>query len=474
MDGAAFGIDRASAIPLARQLVDQVRRRILAGDLRPGDRLPSTRELAGAIGVSRGVVVEAWEQLTGEGYLAVTPGAAPRVAELVAGKAPQDAPHGLEPPVEARPPRIDLLPGHPSTARLDVRAWRAAWRHAAAIPLPSAGSPPFGESDLRMQIAEHVRHARGLVCAADDVIVTAGTSDALALLTTALRELHGPRPRLAVEEPGYPSARAVAERSGARIVPVAVEADGISVPALRALRPRPDAVLLTPSHQYPLGGRLPIAGRLELVAWARERGVFIIEDDYDSEFRHRGAPLPALSSLDENGEVALVGSFSKVLSPALRAGYIVLPRRSGLRDRLEAALTDSANSVSSVTQHALAHLLASGAVRRHIAAARRDYAHRRTLVVDALDGIDGVRLTGIDSGLHAVVELGSSAAVAHVVARLARSGVAVAVLADYYADRAGARPGLVVGYAAPGDLALAEGLALLREAILASGGSAGE
>ena len=280
--------------------------------------------------------------------------------------------------------------------------------------------------------------------------------------------------RLAVEEPGYPSARAVAERAGATIVPVEVASDGLSLARLRSVTPRPAAVLVTPSHQYPLGGRLPVADRLALLSWARERSVFIIEDDYDSEFRHRGAPLPALSSLDDGGHVALVGSFSKILSPSLRVGYIVLPRHPGLRERLERMLTDSANPVSSVTQHAIAQLLASGALRRHIAASRRDYAHRRTLVVDALDGLPGARLTGIDSGLHAVVELESHDAVARVIARLERSGVAVAVLADYYAERSTARPGLVVGYAATGDLALTEGLALLRQAILTSAGDAQE
>jgi GntR family transcriptional regulator/MocR family aminotransferase len=251
--------------------------------------------------------------------------------------------------------------------------------------------------------------------------------------------------------------------------PVGVDRDGFDVDTLRRLPIAPDAVMVTPSHQYPLGGRLPVATRLELLDWAGARDALVIEDDYDSEFRHLGPPLPALASLDGAGRVVLVGSFSKVLTPWIRLGYLVLPPANHeLRDAVAAARDDEACPVPGVAQHAIAELLASGAVRRHIAISRREYAHRRRLVLAALDGLPSAPLSGLDGGLHAVVELTDAAASAAVVARLAREGVAVAPLADYAAVSGTGRSGIVFGYAAPSDTQLVEGLARIRSAILAA------
>jgi len=225
--------------------------------------------------------------------------------------------------------------------------------------------------------------------------------------------------------------------------------------------------MVTPSHQYPLGGRLPVATRLELLAWAGAHDALVIEDDYDSEFRHLGPPLPALASLDETGRVVLIGSFSKVLTPWIRLGYLVLPAANRrLREAIAASRADEACPVPGVAQHAMAELLAGGAVRRHIAVARREYAHRRGLVLAALDGLPGAPLSGLDGGLHAVVELPDAAASAALVTRLANEGVAVAPLSDYAATPGTGRSGIVFGYAAPSDTQLVEALARIRAAIL--------
>ena len=365
---------------------------------------------------------------------------------------------------------MNLTPGRPSTARIDTRAWRAAWRHAAAQEIPAESPPPFGVPRLRAEIADHLRHARGVACAPDDVVVTAGTSDAVALVASALRDLVGGTPTIAVEHPGYPSARRILEHRGARTTPIAVDADGLVVASLRRMPRAPHAVMVTPSHQYPLGGRLPVAARLELLDWARRADALIIEDDYDSEFRHLGPPLPALASLDgeeaDTGRVVLVGSFSKVLTPWLRLGYLVLPPNPALRRAITAIRDDEPCPVSGVAQEAVAALLASGAVRRHIAATRRDYSHRRRLVQEALGGLPGAPLTGLDGGLHAVVGLPDAATSAALVARLAAEGVAVARLADYSAMPGDEPGGIVFGYAGPSDTLLAEGLARIRAGIL--------
>lgn len=494
MDGPIIDLDRGSPTPIGVQLVDRLRQQVLGGSLRTGDPVPSTRALASALGISRSVVVSAYDQLVGEGYLDTRQGAATRVAELqprggraadaaapaspaASRRAPgRRAVVGSEPDSSARP-TIDLLPGRPSTSRIDTRAWRTAWRRAAAVEIPADSPPPFGVPRLRAEIADHLRHARGLDCSPDDIVVTAGTSEALGLVASVLAQpTTGRPPALAIEDPGYPSARRLFERRGVRTHAVGVDHDGFDVDALRRIPLAPDAVMVTPSHQYPLGGRLPVATRLELLAWARANNALVIEDDYDSEFRHLGPPLPALASLDDAGRVVLIGSFSKVLTPWIRLGYLVLPSANErLREAIASSRDDEACPVPGVAQHAIAELLASGAVRRHIAVSRREYAHRRGLVLAALDGLPGAPLSGLDGGLHAVVELPDAAASAALVNRLAREGVAVAPLSDYTvgagAGRSGhsgisGRSGIVFGYAAPSDTQLVEGLARIRAAII--------
>ncbi|WP_022889172.1 PLP-dependent aminotransferase family protein [Agromyces italicus] len=504
MDGPLLVLDPRDGAPIGVRLVDGVRRGILGGLLAPGDPVPSTRALAAELGVSRSSVVAAYEQLAGEGYLELRQGAPTRVARLVVepeASAPSlspspspvagpsdrtgpEAPRGDEPPLL----RIDLLPGIPSTARIDERAWRSAWRRAAAAPIPRSSPPRAGLAGLRVEIADHLRQARGVGCTSDDLVVTAGTSDALGLLGAALLELArddggagGAPPVVAVEHPGYPSARRLLERRGLVIAPLPVDADGLDLDALRRMPRPPQAVMVTPSHQYPLGGRLPVASRLELIDWARATGALIIEDDYDSEFRHLGAPLPALASLDRLGaaggrtgpgtersseRTVLVGSFSKVLTPWLRLGYLVLPADPALRAAVLRIRADEPCPVAGPAQEAMRVFLASGALRRHIAATRRDYAHRRRMVQSVLGELPGAPLSGLDGGLHAVVGLHDAEASAAIVARLAEEGVGVAPLADYSAVP-GERPGgIVFGYAGVGDALLGEGLARIRAALV--------
>ncbi|WP_350348229.1 PLP-dependent aminotransferase family protein [Agromyces sp. G08B096] len=494
MDGPLLVVDRDRTTPIGVQLVEGLRRGILSGALRAGDPMPSTRALAAELGVARSSVVQAYDRLAGEGYLESRQGAPTRVAALErpagSGFAPSAdrADEGAPVPDASAPALalIDLSPGIPSTARIDERAWRAAWRRAAAVPVSSWSPPAFGLPELRAAIADHLRLARGVRCSADDVVVTAGTADALALLAVALRAVRGERPRVVVEDPGYPSARRTLARRGVHLRPVAVGPDGLDLAALDRVRGPVDAVMVTPSHQYPLGGRLPVADRLALLDWAGRRDALVIEDDYDSEFRHTGAPLPALASLDEEGRVVLVGSFSKVLTPWVRFGYLVLPPETSdpaLRDAVTAIRADEHGPVAGPVQHAMADLLASGALRRHIAATRREYGHRRRLVLDALGGLEsparGIRLTALDGGLHAVLELPDEAATDAVVERLAREGVVVAPLSLYSAaadvppaagcERSGsagnAHAGLVIGYAGVGDTALADALARIRRAV---------
>jgi GntR family transcriptional regulator/MocR family aminotransferase len=454
----------ASGESIVARIAAALRSAMLTGRLRVGDPVPSTRALAEQLSVSRSSVVAAYDQLVGEGYLDARQGARTRVALHTVAPAAEQGTGGAQ--AEDPAPsgaRIDLVPGRPSTARIDHRAWRAAFRRAAAAPIPSTVPAPLGEPELREAIADHIRHARGVLRTSTDIVITAGTSDAAALLGTALRELRGPGVRVAIEDPGYTGVREILRRRGVAPVPIPVTVDGFDVDALHGIAGL-DAAMLTPSHQYPLGGRLPVTERLRLIGWAGAHDAYILEDDYDSEFRHTGAPLPAMASLDST-RVVLVGSLSKVLTPSLRLGYLALPRDPRLRTAIEAIRAGENTPVPVLTQHAVADLLAGGAVRRGIAAARRDYGHRRALVLEVLDGLRGARLRGLDGGLHGVLILDDGDREPHLVAELARRGVAVAALSDYAASANGASGGLVFGYAAACDLELMDGLRRMRAAI---------
>ncbi len=432
-------IDRDDPRPLPRQLADEVRSAISSGIVSPGELVPASRTVAARLGVSRGTVVSAYDQLLAEGYLVGRPGHGTVVNPDL---------RDVHPPMSSRrrterspaTPRtlIDLRPGQPWTADVVNAAWRAAWRRAAARPL--ATLPAAGLPELRAEIADHLRRMRGVRRAADHVIVTAGARDGLGLLLASL----GTGLRVGVEDPGYPSLRRVPPRLGSSVMPLPTDEAGLVCENLPTGGAAPQVVVVTPSHQYPLGGSLPVARRQALLDWAGREGVVVVEDDYDSELRYTSAPLPALASLDDpdTGCVVTLGTFAKTLGPGLGVGFLVAPDR--LVEQLRHARTDLGQPVSQVTQWALADYLASGELRRHTQRMRREYKRRRALVLDALGALPGVRVKAMDGGLHAVVE--SPVDEAELIARIRARGVVVAGLADYWSRPADGAGGIVLGY----------------------------
>jgi GntR family transcriptional regulator/MocR family aminotransferase len=433
-------LERANGTPLHRQVAEALRAAVLDGSLPAGTRLPATRTLAARLGVARATVLTAYEQLSGEGYLEAGHGSGTYVNRHLPAVLAVDSRRPAAAPATGRSGQVlDLRPGRPDTRRLVDVAWRRAWREAAEV-VPPADPPLQGLPALRAEIAAHLRAARGVPADPDDVVVTAGTGEGLALAVHALGL--GGRP-VAVEDPGYPAARRVLTRLGAALDPVPVDEHGVRVDVLAA---RPfAAALVTPSHQYPLGGVLPVDRRLALLAAARASAAVVLEDDYDSEFRFGLAPLPALAALDP-AAVVHIGTFSKVLAPWLRAGYLLVP--AALRAAFLDVREDLGTVVSGVQQQALAGYLASGALRRHIARSRRDHAHRRAHLTRLLAEQPTLRSRDSRAGLHAVIALPEGTAVPALLRDLAEEGVLLADLADYAVGAAPAEPAVVLGYGA--------------------------
>lgn len=486
-------LDRSGALPLPVQLADGIRAQVASRALTAGDALPSTRLFAARLGVSRGTVVAAYDQLIGEGYLRaeqgrpttvhpglerIHPPSSPRRASTGPARVERPIPHlpsrdwpnahrfdaetvddrpvdgeaVRNRPVAGEEGLLDLRPGRPDTSRVEGPAWRAAWRHAAGQPLP-VRPDPAGQDVLRRASAEHLRLMRALPADPDRLVITAGAREGLGLLLGVLSARVGrARLRVGVESPGYPTLRAAVEALGHERVACPVDDDGLRVDLLPSGEDAPDALIVTPSHQYPLGGSLSLQRRLDLLEWAQRHDVLIIEDDFDSELRYVGAPLPTLSALDPTGgSVALLGTFSALLSPALATGYLVLPEP--LLGQVLERRRQLGVPVSAVTQSAIAHLLDSGYLRRHTRRMRSVYARRRDRIRDAFAGTQRARLAPMHGGVDVVITTDDDEAA--VVGRCRDAGLLVGRRSAYWGAASDASDGgIVVGFARTDDAVL--------------------
>jgi GntR family transcriptional regulator / MocR family aminotransferase len=445
--------------PLRGQLEAGLREAVRAGRLVPGARLPASRVLARDLGVSRRLVVEAYDQLRAEGWLEGRTGAGTYVrADSAAQTSAEPAPGAPRPAA----PHYDFFHGAPDLAAFPRAEWLRCMREALRrMPDRGLGYPDGrGEPALRGQLAAYLGRARGVAADRDRVLVTAGAQQAFGLLARALEDLLGRPPRIAVEDPGMPRYRAQLADLGAEVVAVPVDADGLRVDVLTA--GGADAVLATPAHQSPMGVALAPERRRALAAWARE-GRIVIEDDYDAEFRYDRAPLAALQSLAPE-RVAYVGSASKALAPCLRLGWIVAPAVLAEPLGRRRMLADAGSPT--LEQQALAFLIDGGGYDRHLRAARRSYRARRDALLAALDRhLPGSTVEGIAAGLHAVVRPAAAVdEVALMQAATARS-VGVYPLGWSYVTPRHEGGAMVLGYAILPEPAIREGVRRLAAAL---------
>lgn len=444
MSKLSIGVDRADARPAFRQIADRVREAVAAGLLAPGDRLPAARVLAAQLGLARGTVDTAYALLAGEGFIEGRGAAGTIVSPLLSPAPPPPLSEPAALPeigqvTGALPFRMGLpaLDAFPRTlwSRLTARTVRRGGVAELAYPDP-AGLP-----ELRESIAAYLRVARGIACTPEQVIVTAGFQGALALAATLLQ----PGDPVWVEDPGYFLAHEAMRVAGARLAPVPVDSTGLDVAAGIAMEPAARLAVVTPTHQATLGVALSLPRRLALLDWAARQGGWILEDDYDSEFRYTGRPLPALKSLDRADRVLYAGSFSKVLFPALRLGYLVPP--AALHAPLVTASRVLLGGLPALEQRIVAGFMHEGHFARHIRRMRSLYASRRAALARALAAAFGDRLTLTlqAGGMHLLARLADAPPDREMVARAQAAGLAPSpVSAMSLRERAG--DGLLLGF----------------------------
>ena len=445
--------------PLHTQLERQLRAAIRAGRLATGERLPATRVLASELDVSRGVVVEAYAQLTAEGYLLTRRGAGTVVAAAARSAPPP------EPPPHPRPVPEDFHPGTPDLASFPRAAWlrsvRAVLRDAPHDALGYAD--PSGTPELRQALARYLGRARGVAVETDRVLVTSGLTQGIALACRALHRLGGRR--IAVEDPGFMVHRGVAEHCGLEVVPVPVDAHGLVTDALADVEA--DVLLATPAHQSPLGGVLAPERRAALLAWADARNAYVIEDDYDAEHRYDREPVGALQGLAPE-RVIYAGCASKVLAPSLRLGWLVPPQALLRRIAMEKALDDL--GTSALEQLALADFLERGELDRHLRRMRPRYRARRDALIAALaHGLPSWRIgDGIAAGLHVVALMPAAVDEAVFLAAAAERGMRLHGLSWFRVSPSPhAPPGLVLGFGNASEPALTRAVAQLAQVAVA-------
>jgi len=413
----AFDVDRAADAPVFRQIYLQLRSAILSGALRPGMKLPSTRELAVQLGVSRSAVVAAFEQLLAEGYASGRKGAGTFIAPDL--PEPFAAIHGRKPrplSVAGTATFLDLGDFVDVTAQSDERPFNLGrtlvdartaelWRKLSARSLRGFGrqhlgyADPHGMLELRRSVCEYLRAARAVRCEPEQVVITAGTQQAVDIVTRVMR---GPDEEVWIEDPGYSLTRLALVAAGAKVCPVPVDQHGVNVTEGIRRAPKARAVFITPSHQFPKGVALSMARRLELLAWAREQGAWIVEDDYASEFRYGGRPLASLQGLDVAERVIYIGTLNKALFPGLRLGYAVVPPSLVRAFVTTRYLMD--RQPSSLCQAVVTAFMEEGHFAAHIRRMREMYRGQRDALVAALRRRLGDHLTvdPPDQGMHLV------------------------------------------------------------------------
>ncbi|MBF2051127.1 MAG: PLP-dependent aminotransferase family protein [Elainella sp. C42_A2020_010] len=455
-------IDRNSSTPLIRQIYLELRQQILQGTLAAGQKLPATRALATQLGVSRNVVLEAYDQLIAEGYLESRAGSGTYVAQGATWSVLPSQPRSEPASEPDSADWIDFRSGIPDLDRVPSKLWGQITKQvggAAAAEVFGYGSPE-GRLELRSTLAAYLQRTRGVICQPDQIIITSGAAQAFGLVAKLLA---APGDTVVLEDPTPPEIRHIFAAQGLTVQAVSVDERGLQTEKLSAV-PGTRFVLVTPSHQFPLGSVLTIQRRIELLEFARTTGCTVVEDDYDSEFRYEGTPVSSLQGLDPE-RVIYIGTFSKILAPALRLGYLVLPPAYVAACRELKRLSDL--HTSSLEQITLAQFIQAGHLERHIARMRKLYRQRRNVLRHSLleNFSDCVKILGDSTGLHLVAEFKHIEFTVEVMQRIKQKYVKVYPVLNYAIDPNQHSQKVVLGYGNLSTDAIQTGIARLNQAI---------
>lgn len=436
-------LDHAGKEALYMQLYRHFRTEIEQNNLKEGQKMPSIRWLARSLSISKITVEKAYQQLLCEGYLQNGNRTRYSVNRFAENSCPAPAPQAATVPEDSRetPHRYDLASGEMDMGGFDFSLWKRYINKAFMDPdrLMRYGDLQ-GEVELRRQIAGYIR-SRGVNCRHDQVIVGPGVQSLLNMLASILKPYHD---GIAFEEPGFKIGRRIWEDRDFRIIPVRLRRGGIDTDELASSGAR--LVYVTPSHQFPTGYIMPIGERTRLLNWARKTGSTIIEDDYDSEFRYFGRPLPALKALDTEGSVIYMGSFSKVIPPSIRVSYMVLP--DGLREIYQKRVSLYNQATSTIEQLALARYMADGHLDRQIRRLRKLYNEKHALFLSSIRAMfeQRVEINETESGLHMVLTVKSELTPKELYDKALAKGCRIALLQDYFLGEAPVTPSQVILY----------------------------
>lgn len=440
-------IDRTLDISLKRQVYEYLKKLILHGELKAGERLPATREFASQLGISRNVVIEAFEQLLAEGYIIGQQGSGSFVADGAFLERNQEDeqtvfPDILEEGIKEKDV-IDFRSGIPALDMFPRREWgKLAKGVCIETPNSTFGyDHPEGRIELRRILSQYLRRTRGVKCCAEQIVITSGATQAFSLIT---RLLLYPGDKVIIEDPITLEIQTIFTSTGATLIPVPVDERGIKTDFISNEK-EPKFIFVTPSHQFPLGSILPVQRRIQLIQFARANQCYIVEDDYDSEFRYDGEPISSLQGLDSE-RVIYVGTFSKNLSPALRMGYLVLPQ--ALIERCRKLKWFNDLHTPSLNQMLLAHFIEQGILERHIRKMRKVYMERREVLRKALNREFGqlVEVSGDSTGLHLIAEFKGIEFTSELIERLYQNNVKVYPVEHHAIDKGRHVNKVILGY----------------------------
>ena len=486
-----INLNQNSSKPLHQQLYEQLRQAILTQRLIPGQRIPSTRFLAKSLSISRSTVTTSYEQLLSEGYLETVRGCGTFVCNQIPDDLIQSNPiksklnitdnhshssiklskYGENLVNTASVPRIaepklqiNFRYGTPALSEFPVKVWRRLLSRYCSANLDwlDYSTQPNGYQPLREAIKAYLSRCRGVNCEPEQILITNGTQQALDLI---LRLLIEPGETIAIENPGYLSARIIFETQGAKVLPISVDNSGLIVQELtNSPQKNIRLIYVTPSHQFPTGAILSLPRRLELLTWAQQTGGLIIEDDYDSEFRYGEKPIPALQGLDQSNSVLYIGTFSKVLFPSLRIGYLVVPKN------LVAIFTRAKwlnhRHLPILEQQVLTEFIKEGYLERHIRKMRSIYDKRRQVLVKALKKYFGgrIKILGEKAGIHLMVRLNSNLNDQEIIQRAASFGIGMMSANPHYLINH-PRGEFIFGYGEVTETQLQQGIRTLAQII---------